>query len=338
MNNRIEYISPSSFYYWNRCPLSALYSKKYSNKQVFPKHPDGDLGNIIHYLYVKNKVDNKVSFNKKWHKEIKIINESYLKNPLQARFYPIQWYSKYYAVKKQLLYKNLLNKEYSTEITKTDVKLLYEKWINNEHIGGYVDLLIMQNDKVKEIIDFKTGNIFDIKNKKKEIKTVYKYQLALYCAVVIENQTYIPDLFIETLNGKRYQIEIDQSYINNIANKAFELKQKINFAVESGNTASLAQCNPENCTNCNYRVFCSSYKLNLINKSLGKTIDVSGVIINKSKTEIQLNNGLAIFTIRNIKVLESLSVGDNTSIFNLFYPDEEQTILYTSKNTIIYND
>ncbi|MDD4411797.1 MAG: PD-(D/E)XK nuclease family protein [Bacilli bacterium] len=342
MDNKIIYISPSSFYYWNRCPLRALYSKKYKNKQIFPKNPDSDIGTLIHKLYTKNNVNDKDSFNKIWEQEIRKINGVYLTDILQARFYPIQWYSKYYVVKKQLLYKYINNKKYregsKASSNNSNISLLYEKWINNDHIGGCVDLLIKQNDEVREIIDFKTGNIFEIKNNKREIRTAYKYQLALYCAVISEHQNYTPDLFIETLDGVRHQIYVDQSYINDLASKAIELKKKINFVVESGNIASLAQCNSENCKNCNYRVFCKSYKSNLINTNLGGAIDISGVILAKTNTEIQFDTGLAIFTIKNIKILESLSVGDKTSIYNLYYPDNEQKILYTLNNTIIYND
>ena len=63
----IKFISPSNFSYWENCPLRAIFSNEYKDQIFFPKHPDADLGRIIHSFYEnKNKwrITKKISFPK----------------------------------------------------------------------------------------------------------------------------------------------------------------------------------------------------------------------------------------------------------------------------------
>lgn len=51
----IKFISPSKFAYWEKCPIKAIYGKTYTDLTFFPKHPDADLGTILHYFLEKKK-------------------------------------------------------------------------------------------------------------------------------------------------------------------------------------------------------------------------------------------------------------------------------------------
>lgn len=340
MHKKIDYISPSSFFYWEKCPLKALFSKTYRNKQFFPKHPDTDLGILIHKFYEKQRewnISSIESFNEKWKHEIEIINESYKDNLIQSRYFPVQWYSKFYGVKKHLLCNNLIKGRIHTEVLTKERTAIFEKWINNKYLGGYVDLIVKIGDKVKQIVDFKSGNIFEIVDNKKKIKEIYKQQLALYCAVIIENQKELPELYLEAINGKRYPIDIDFDYVEELASRALVLKQKINDAVESGKTDSLAQCNIDNCNSCNHRMFCNAYKNCFTNEKCGNKIDLQGTVNQIGRTEVQFDTGMKIYIIKNIEVLKSLTEGEQVSIYNLLYPNEGEPMLYCLNNTIAYN-
>ncbi|PCH70317.1 MAG: hypothetical protein COC06_05375 [Bacteroidales bacterium] len=92
MTNVVKYISPSSFYYWEKCPLIAVYSKIYSSQQFFTRHPDADLGLIIHLFYEKQNewcINSPTSFLEKWKEKIYELNRLYKKSDLQRRFYPV---------------------------------------------------------------------------------------------------------------------------------------------------------------------------------------------------------------------------------------------------------
>lgn len=341
MYNKIEYISPSSFYYWEKCPLKGLYSKTYKNEEQFPKHPDADIGTLIHNFYEKHREWNITStelFNAKWEQEINCINENYKRSLLQNRYYPVQWHSKFYAVKKQQLCSNILKTLTNNNYSSNKKNAVYEEWISNHYIGGYVDLLIKDGDIITQIVDFKTGSIFEIVNNRKTIKEVYLQQLALYCAVISERQSVMPELYLETLNGHKHQINIHIDVVKEIATRALKLKDKINKAVEENNINSLAQCDAENCVNCNYRMFCEDYKYIFLNERCGKRIDLRGEVRQIGSNELLFDTGDNLFIIRNIKELKGLSEGVKLSIYSLFYPEEAELILYCMNNTIVYNE
>jgi len=341
MYNKIEYISPSSFYYWEKCPLKGLLSKTYKGKQLFPKHPDSDIGTLIHKFYEMHKewnLSSAESINLKWELEVNKINENYKSNILQSRYYPIQWHSKFYGVKKQQLCSSILKTQASKNYLAHKKTVVFEEWINNHYIGGYIDLVIKDGDKIQQIVDFKTGNIFEIINNRKIIKEVYQQQLALYCAVISEKQSVMPELFLETLNGHKHQIYIHSDTVKEIATRALKLKEKINKAIEGNNINSLAHCNPVNCVNCNHRMFCNDYKYLFLNKRCGKRIDLQGAVLQKGSSEILFDTGDNLFIIKNIKELKDISEGAKLSIYGLFYPNEAELILYSMNNTIVYNE
>jgi len=217
MDEMVKYISPSSFYYWEKCPLRAVYARIYKDCQFFPTHPDADLGSLIHKFYEKKiewKIDTEIAFENKWNEQVKTLNESYEKNELQKKYYPIQWYSKFYSVKKMYLKKNMLGKPRVGGKYKIVVS---EKWISNDDIGGYTDMMLIDNNgKIKSIIDIKTGNIYDNINGNIQIKEAYCMQLALYAAIINSLQDSIPELFIENIKGELIQIKLSNEYISDV--------------------------------------------------------------------------------------------------------------------------
>jgi len=339
MINSIPYISPSMFYYWNKCPLKAVFNYEYKNTQFFPKHPDADLGNIIHRFYEnKNKwnIKNRSQFNTKWNKQVADINYEYANNPLQSVYFPIQWHSSYYAVKKQLLLKQLL--KHSNRTQQVSLKIKREKWIEDENkiIAGKIDMLIYDNSgNIVEIVDYKTGNIYEKQNGKLIIKNAYKTQLALYAKAVINTQGTKPILSLINLSGKKVIIDYSDNYIEQVYLQAKVLKDKINTALFNGNFTKLANPNAENCHMCKYRSVCNAYKNKFMNVVIKNNIDLKGKVkkINVKIFEIETNNG-ELYRIINTR---GLNVSNNKMaiVYNLYFPEKENKLLYTQKNTII---
>jgi hypothetical protein len=335
--DKIQYISPSLYYYWEKCPLQAVFSKQ--RIRFFPNSPNEDLGSLIHKFYEKQntwKIDSVEKFNEKWKESIDEINRKFQEDELKSRFYPIQWHSKYYSIKKHLLCKNLISrgKKYKFE-RKSIVKYSYEEWVNNDYIGGEIDLQIKENDLVKQIIDFKTGTIYEKYGNKLEIKELYRQQLALYCSVILEKQDIIPDLFLETIDGKRVKIDIGLDYIDALTNKVKLLKENINRAIESNTINRLANPNLENCGSCNYRPHCQKYKSTLFNKKNGSRIDIQGEITEVSSKEAKIRTKDGEFIVKRIKQIDKYIKNLKCEIYNLYLPESDGRNLYETLNTII---
>jgi len=337
--DKIQYISPSSFYYWEKCPLQAVMSKVYSTYAIFPRHPDADLGSLIHKFYEKQSewdIDSVNKFNAKWNEAIVEINKQYKEDNLQYNYYPIQWHSKYYALKKHFLCKKLIPIEKKDKVeTNAQVQYLYEQWINNDIIGGKIDLLVKENGIIKQIIDFKTGNIYEKGDNKLQIKEIYKQQLALYCAVILKKQDFTPDIFIETINGKRVKIEIENEYIEALTNKVRLLKNKINSAIETDTTNLLSNCNLENCGHCSFRPYCEIYKSTLFNNKNGLNIDIKGRVTETKTNEITIETTNNYFVIKKIKHCDKYKLNKEYEIYNLYFPESEENYLYETINTVI---
>ncbi len=336
MDKLVKYISPSNFYYWEKCPLKAVYSKKYRDLQFFPKHPDADIGSVIHQFYEKKTewvIDSQTAFERKWIELITNINEAYKINELQKRYYPVQWYSKYYAVKKALLKGNMVSGQTHYRPIKNAV---FEKWIADKIIGGYIDLILFDLDRnVKSIVDFKTGKIFERADGLLQIKEAYKMQLALYAYVIREQQEFVSKVFIENLKGERILVEFSDCYIENIYNRAKRLKSRIDSAERGNSVNSLANASKENCKFCDYRTVCVSYRTNLMNNVIDNVIDIQGLLICIDPAIVVVGLPSITYRIKHLLSIEKLKVGKKIYIYNLFLPNEDENILYSMKTTII---
>jgi len=338
----IKFISPSSFFYWEKCPLKAIYSKEYKGLQFFPKHPDADLGSVIHSFFEnKNKwnIFSSEDFEERWEMEINKIDELYKSSDIQKIYFPIKWNAKYFAVKKNLVKAALLKKRISPVIA-IEHKFKFEQWIDDgKLIGGKVDYMVFNSkNEIVEIIDFKTGNIYEIIDKKRVIKIQYIQQIHLYAYLINIKQGFYPKCFIQDMKGYKHIIEIKEEIAIDIHKRALELKNKINKNISEGQLDQLAIPKIENCMHCEYRPICNIYNTTNINNFENKNVDIYGVVIDvkgleKKELKIQLENKVLI--IKNIYTNESIKIGDSIFIYNLFCPDGNSQILFAMKQTII---
>lgn len=342
----LRFISPSKFYYWEKCPLKALFSKEYKGSQFFPKHPDADLGILIHSFYEnidKWDISDYENFENRWNEEIFKINNSYKSHKLQNIYYPISWHSRYYAIKKELLRNNLLGQLISQPLPIKQTKIEYEKWIDDgSDIGGKVDCVIYNKDaKIITIIDFKSGKIHSLKNKGKKVKEEYIYQLILYSHIISKKQNFYPSCLLQNIKGEFIKIEFDTSRAEEIYRRAVNLKLMINQSVENNTTDTIANPQYENCFSCDFRPICLPYKNKLINNFNNIHVDVFGKvkeIIGLKDICIKLQIDDRVILLKNIKSSDTIKVGDDIFIYNLFCPDNKSPILYAVRGTMIYHD
>lgn len=347
----IEYISPSSFYYWEKCPLKAVYARNYDGPVLFPIHPDADLGKLIH-SFIENRLNWEINtdeiFEKKWNDEVQKLNNKYRNSLLQKVYFPIEWHSKYFAVRKRQLQRFIVKDVSETymnhrnRLTVTKYGLA-EKWIDDKFdIGGKIDYVrFNDNNEIEDVIDYKTGNIFEIVEKEKIIKPVYYCQLALYGYLVLQNQSLNPNYYLQDSNGEKHKVEISQIQIEDVHKRAVKLKSKINEHISRNDINSLASPMQENCSFCDYRPLCEAYKTTFINDFSMKYLDVHGKVVSitygsKMTFKIQINE--RVINLRNIVSAEKINEGDEVYVYNLFCPDQEDSTLFATKSTIVIHE
>lgn len=341
----IKFIQPSQVYYWEKCPLRAVFSIEYKDRPVFPKHPDSELGSLIH-LFINKKNDWSISsvesFEKKWKNKVDEIDAAYLNNKLQKVYFPIKWNSKYFAVKKIQLKKSLL-KESKSHKSESKVNILREEWRDDgKDIGGQIDYLVSnEKNEIIEIADTKTGKIFEFLNRKKVIKENYIKQLILYAHIINSKQGFYPKCYIKDIEGNMYPLEINENVIKKEIEKAVELKKSINKSIEESDFSSLANPILDCCFNCNYRPLCDQYKTKFINNFDNKRVDIFGEVVEikgVNKFEIKLIIDGKEIVLKGITSIEDIALGDKVYIYNLYCPDGNSAILYALKETIIKNE
>jgi hypothetical protein len=340
----IQFIQPSQLYYWEKCPLKAVFSEEFRSQPIFPKHPDSDLGDLIH-LFFKNKkewgINSEESFERVWIEKIQEIDNNYLTNKLQTIYFPIKWSSKYYAVKKTLLKKSIL-KETKPQRSNLNQRVIREEWRDDKkNIGGKIDYMVLnENDEVIEIADIKTGKIFEFKNKEKVIKQSYKKQIQLYAYIIRTKQDNYPKCFIKDIVGNKYPVQINEETINEEVNNAIALKNKINKCIEESDYRSLANPDLEHCYTCDYRPVCDEYKVKYINNFDNKRVDIFGDVIEISgsiKRNIRVKIDNKIILLKGIICSEEIDIGNQIYVYNLFCPEGDTEVLYALKETILKN-
>lgn len=341
----VKYISPSSFFYWDKCPLKAIYSKELSDQQFFPKHPDADLGKIIH-SFIENRTKWNIfspdAFEERWEMEINKLDEAYKRSDIQKIYFPIKWNGTYFAVKKFLL-KESLFKKFQLPSNAIHKHIKFEQWMDDgKDIGGKVDYLVYNDqNEIVEIIDFKTGTIFEFKEKKKAIKMAYIQQLILYAYIVKGKQMFYPKCFIQDIKGNKYEVEIIQELVSEVHNRAIALKTKMNKYLDEGDIDQLANPSVENCSYCDYRPICKKYKENIINNFENKQVDIYGIVVEMNgseKLELKIEIGTKTVILKGIRAADMIKIGDAIFVYNLFCPDGNAQILFAMKQTIIKHE
>lgn len=341
----IKFISPSSFFYWEKCPLKAIYSLEFRGQQIFPKHPDADLGSLIHAFF-ENKTKWNIfsldAFEERWEMEINKLDEACKLNAIQKIYFPIKWNAKYFAVKKILLKKSLLKKiQLPANVIPKSIK--FEYWIDDgKDIGGKVDHMVFnEKNEILEIIDFKTGSIFEFVGKKRAIKKSYTQQLLLYAFLIKRKQSFYPKCFIQDLKGHKHNVEVNEEIATDFHKEVIELKNKINKGINENKIDQLANPIAENCLHCEFRPICPQYKVKFINNFENKFVDIYGEVtdvrgIEKLEVKIQIEGKLLI--LKNISTNESIKKGDIIFVYNLFCPDGNFQLLFAIKQTIIKHE
>jgi len=285
-------VSPSELEVFQRCPQRFIWSQ--DETKNIRKHTNlaSALGNIAHKVLAlahqgefnsTKNADFELTFRKIWD-EIENIEykkiESEWPNSVVPR--PIRW-PKYYAVKtsSKYLVENLINlgEVWSSREVLEGNKSTTKKpfpWVErylvskNLKLKGIPDL-VKRTSNGLEIIDYKTGNVFDA--------NVFSMQLHIYLMLVSEvSGQKVSNLLVRDFSLQETEIPIDEKMINTIKNQVERAEEYLIKKVAP------AQVSLENCRYCTFKGECSDFQNSKIVDS-SEPIFLEGLILQIHSSE-----------------------------------------------------
>ena len=253
--------------------------------------PSAKLGLIAHSMLeeaAKGSIGDRPSFEELWDANIGKIEEQMLDSMLDAHLVPLKDSAKNYEVKKLQAW-NLISAEFIQKRPTINInnRIATEEWLQSRstRIAGRVDLLITDGERV-DIIDYKTGSIFDESGCPRE---EYLVQLKLYAALYHDNKEVWPTrLIIVGIDKTSYQIQYDPEECEKLmayfSNKLDAINKKIMDGVPN---SELASPSPRTCRYCTYRPTCTMYWKTRVDSGEWPN-DVEGNIIEKTTSGIGL--------------------------------------------------
>lgn len=352
--NRIQRISPSLYRNIKSCSYKFFLSEVFAKKPLLPLSANAYYGIVLHKIlemiskgFIKSEADFFENFN------IQIKNiEQKLFDDGYGFLVPLKKSAKDYNLKKILLKDHLKEKTNEkpaiSELYKR-AKYYSEKALNSKDnlVFGIADLIV-ENSNYIEIIDFKTGVIFDdMVDDNGEIYTIikedYKEQLFLYAQLYFETYGRYPTkLSLIDLYNIKYDLPFSKEQCEKIYAEVIDLINTTNKNIEKG--IFTAKTSELNCKYCLYRPKCKYY-LQLL-KTSDLFNDASGIInnvvkYNNGNVTAYLSNSNNIITVTglfNDKFNDySQRINKSVTFFNLRKPNNDQFYIAT-KTTMIYEN
>ena len=267
----LKYITPSRLFTLERCFLQVAYEldKEYGSYNIYS--PRTRLGSISHKILEKvskgvlqntGETEWRSSLLQLWDEEVKKHEQQVLASKSERHFGLAERWPRYNLQKALTIHKAL---EITASLQKSTTRKSKGDWETEQYVQafdgkfrGRVDA-VYQSERGVEIIDYKTGNIYDEdENGNLQIKTNYRRQLLLYAATYHAEAGQWPVRgHIIPLVGQRVTIEIDSVEASHEATNALSLLTRFNkYVSESAPLLSLAQPSEKTCRYCAYRTVC----------------------------------------------------------------------------------
>ena len=270
------------------------------------------LGTIIHRLFeerVKGEIQNEEEYEIKWEHYVEQEEAKIKQNYPSISGVSFSDYDKLYESCDSTMKIEPLSTVDRSQTSSENRRTLEANVSYEGYIYGTIDRLIFHDNSI-EIIDYKSGEIFDEKG---NIKDSISYQLNLY-AICCEYQFNIPVkklTIIRTSDLTEIEIPIQRDnfelYLNNIKN----IIDKINYAIANKSIEALQTPNADLCGFCNCRHICNNY----LRSALRSDNIVDGIVTdcsNKNYLELIDSTGNKFV----VNKLGELNIEDWDSLFN----------------------
>jgi CRISPR/Cas system-associated exonuclease Cas4 (RecB family) len=317
----IEKLSPSNFAYMLKgCKYKFLLSQIVRNNPeyalpVFPKALIGIVAHKIIEMRFSGEITTEQEFELQWSS---LIKEKELENYGQSDTgLLVDWMTYYKTMRYVFSIPHIepdKSKPKTTEVGIWDIDYLY----------GSIDRIIKTDEGI-EIIDYKTGEIYEEDGR---IKQAYNIQLKLYAVMYQKkyNES-VSKLMLRTIDGQSVMIDFSQDELEDLYLKVQEeikmLKQK--------DINKLIKCDLSICSNCSVRHLCASYWQNEIADS--DTLGKLKVVNDNNLVHIEQNGKINTVTLPaySNKQLTDI-VGSNIRIVSLSKPrDSVKGKVYDAK-------
>ena len=287
--SHIKRIFPSRFSQFQQCTLREIWSLNHQIS-LLPCHPYAKLGSISHAVLeaaTKGVANDRTSLEALWNDVTKKVQDEMLQSQVEEHLVPLEIYAFNYEVKKILCFKmaeQIIEKSGSGACRDMGI----EQWFESADgkIAGKVDLILTHDDGI-EIVDYKTGNIFN--SQYGGIKDEYEVQMKLYAGLYHEVKDDWPvKLSLIGIDGKKYYVSFNKKECEALINQARKVVDETNELIDAGLISEdFANPSPSTCKYCSYRPACKKYWLSR-ESSKKWPCDVIGEVIEKSL----LGNGL----------------------------------------------
>jgi len=267
----LKYITPSRVFALEQCFLRVAFGldKQYSAYRTYS--PRARLGSITHsilekvskgILRDKNEAEWESSLLRLWNEEVKKNEQEVLASESERHYGVAERWPRYNLQKALTIRKAL---EIATSLQKSAAYKSKGSWETEQYIQAFDGKIngradaIYQSEQGIEIIDYKTGNIYDEdENGNSQLKTKYRRQLLLYAAMYhAEAGEWPVSGHIIPLVGQQVTIEIDPVAANGEVLMALFLLNQFNKCVSEGDSLlSLAQPSEQSCRYCTYKTIC----------------------------------------------------------------------------------
>jgi len=206
------------------------------------------------------------------------------------------------------------------------------------HLGGYIDRVLVKNNKAV-IIDYKFGEIF---NDIGEIKEEYVIQLRLY-AMMYENThkgDRVENIVLITQDGERNDVGLEREKWADIQNSTKELFNKIDGLVKRKEWDKLAKPEDETCKYCSCKHFCQYATLKdddafCVKRGTLNEIKQGNVLFLKTPdNQVFVVYGLSSYDIDNVEDY----IGKQIVFANISSLDDVQTSYRLNTKSLIYEN
>lgn len=272
--NTLTRISPSQYGRLLSCPYRTLLEHSPEGKAILAQPGKGGgaasaMGNIVHKVLEaanRGKVQTVTGFELFWQQELRV-QEAKLIAEGRPQLVPLAYRARGYAVTKLLLKCLLLNGDtpWPPVVPEPGLPLGPEQTFtdNSNTIRGQVDLVRRGPTGRLEVVDYKTGRIFQfnsVDEEAAEVKREFVWQLRLYAALLHERTGQWPErLLVADLAGGEHPVSFTQDQCLELLAAARSLLAAVNAAVNRSEAESLARPSAETCANCKVQQLCEPH-------------------------------------------------------------------------------
>jgi len=289
----ITKLSPTMFATLKKCQLRAGLSNVRA-QQTTRSSTAALLGTIIHRVLEnarfinRNNKDLRTQAEAMWDNTVCEVEEQLQASPLDKFLLPINKWKKFFLQRERTI-RHCVEIASSHMLSENQI-IASERKFDSVKYGftGKPDLILREEDGLV-IIDYKSGELPDELEDRKEKIDRWQQQVLFYAAIINEELEELHiDGEIRMLNNEKIPIEIDQQKAEALIEETQIVKANFNEKIASGVSHSeLAQYSENNCKFCEYKGNCDTFWQNnpLPIPGTDKYGCLSGRIKNITKTE-----------------------------------------------------